>query len=110
MITTRVELSEIMIVCGEVCSIVIKNISFPSNTLSTDTEILNEAFAIPAGIVIERSMAELISVPPKTINHVIYQLKYIIIIWSRLPVALMPVVLSVTITSVNNNLLSTSTG
>ena len=76
MITTRVELSEIMTVSGEVCSIVIKNVSFPSNTLSKDIEILNEVLAIPAGIVIERFLVELKSVPPKTINCGIHQLKY----------------------------------
>ena len=76
MITTRVELSEIMTVCSEICSIVIKNVSFPSNTLSTDTEMLNEVLAIPGGIVIERFLVELKSVSPKTINCGINQLKY----------------------------------
>ena len=76
MITTRVELSEIITVCSEVCSTVIKNVSFPSSTLSTDIETLNEVLAIPAGIVIERSSVELKSVPSKPINHVIYQLKF----------------------------------
>ena len=107
MITTRVELSEIMTVCGEICSIVIKNVSFPSNTLSADTEILNKVLAVPAGIVIERSLVELKSVPPKTTNCRTNQLKYP---YMELPVASIPVVLTVTIMSVDNNLLSTSTG